>query len=100
MTKVEELREILLSHLGAEGRDERWCVEEADAIIAASHASGVAEGAAILHGPGVYVGHVINGVMFMPPHKPDGYVWIVPKADGKWENGPASLLAPDKESAK
>jgi hypothetical protein len=44
MTKVEELRAILISYLVAEGCNEKYCAEEVDALISASHAEGVAEG--------------------------------------------------------
>lgn len=99
MTKVKELREEALGWY-SDPYDYEPATKAVDSLISAVDADaftrGVAEGAEqVLHGSGVYVGHVINGAMFMPPNKPDGYVWIVPKPDNKWEN--ASVLAPTKE---
>jgi hypothetical protein len=35
--------------------------------------------AEIVCGKDVFVGEVINGVMFAPNNRPDGHYWIIPK---------------------
>jgi len=77
MTKIEELREQLEQKVNDAEDDNSfdfaiWDI--VDSLISAAREE-------VVHGGDVFVGQVINGAMFVPNNKPDGYYWVVPKKE-------------------